>query len=116
MLFQDPDTVVGGRESALFKLLPAWPSSWSTQGGSVSGLRGRGGYRLSFEWNDKNAIKTLTIEADKAPADRQIEIVVDSWIGDRPKIVSSNGENPILSISGNTLSFLAKSKYTYTIE
>jgi len=117
MLFQDPDTVVGGRQSALFKLLPAWPSSWSTQGGSVSGLRGRGGYRLSFEWDDKNAIKTLIIEADKAPSDRQIEIVVEKWISDMPKIVSSHGDKkPVLSISGTTVSFLAKAKHTYTLE
>jgi alpha-L-fucosidase 2 len=41
-------------------VLPALPSDWAT--GSVSGLRARGGFELSFSWRDKK-LTSLTLKS-----------------------------------------------------
>jgi hypothetical protein len=116
MLFQDPDTTVGGRTSAVFNLLPAWPKSWSITGGSTSGLRGRGGYSLSFNWDSSNAISDIVIVSDLAPAARQIQLTAPAWSNNHPKISSSGSDKPKITVSGKTFSFTAQPKTTYKIQ
>ncbi|KAG2178795.1 hypothetical protein INT43_001641 [Umbelopsis isabellina] len=116
MLFQDPDTTVGGRVSAVFNLLPAWPKSWSTNGGSTAGLRGRGGYSLSFNWDSSNTISDFVIVSDLAPAARQIQLTAPAWSNNSPKITSSGRDKPKITVSGKTLSFTAQPKTTYKIQ
>ncbi|KAM3579897.1 hypothetical protein VKS41_007618 [Umbelopsis sp. WA50703] len=116
MLFQDPDTIVGGRMSAVFDLLPAWPKSWSTNGGSTTGLRGRGGYSLSFNWDSSNTVSDLVVISDLAPAARQIQLTAPAWSNNHPKISSSGRDKPKITVSGKTFSFTAQPKTTYKIQ
>ena len=52
MLLQSHERVeVSGQDRAfLVDLLPAWPKAWA--GGSVRGLRARGGFTVDIEWKD----------------------------------------------------------------
>ena len=58
MLLQSHETTEKGMP--ILHLLPALPDVWKS--GSISGLRARGGYEVSMNWNE-NRLQTATIKA-----------------------------------------------------
>ncbi|KAJ1683278.1 hypothetical protein LUZ63_021505 [Rhynchospora breviuscula] len=61
--------------NGVIRLLPALPSEWAASG-SFTGLRARGGYRVSCTWRD-GKIQTYDIVADRAKEARPVLVVVD---------------------------------------
>ncbi|GGM64677.1 glycosyl hydrolase family 95 catalytic domain-containing protein [Microbacterium saperdae] len=59
----------------VIRLLPALPADWAASG-SFTGLRARGGYRVSATWRD-GKVATYDVVADKAPHSEPIVVVVD---------------------------------------
>ncbi|MDQ0574151.1 glycosyl hydrolase family 95 catalytic domain-containing protein [Agromyces albus] len=56
-------------------LLPALPEEWGANG-SFSGLRARGGYKVSCEWRDGRVV-SFDVVADRAPDMRNVAVLVN---------------------------------------
>lgn len=66
-------------------LLPALPEAWAANG-SFSGLRARGGYKVSCEWRDGRVV-SYDVVADRAPDMRNVSVLVN---GDARKVKPAN--------------------------
>ncbi|WP_217182778.1 glycoside hydrolase N-terminal domain-containing protein [Streptomyces sp. AC495_CC817] len=72
----------------VIRLLPALPSDWAGAG-SFTGLRARGGYRVSCTWRD-GTVASYDIVADRAPNMSNVIVIVN---GQRRKIKPGNPKN-----------------------
>ena len=67
------------------RLLPAVPADWAVKG-SFTGLRARGGYRVSCEWQDGRVV-SYDVVADRAPNMSNVVVIVN---GQRRKVKPAN--------------------------
>lgn len=86
--------------------LPALPSVWRS--GSISGIRGRGGYTIDMEWSQGRLDKALII----SNTDR---ICSMKERGLQYQITDENGQNIEFNIDDNILKFPVVAGKTYTI-
>lgn len=70
------------------RLLPALPADWAASG-SFTGLRARGGYKVSCEWKDGEVV-SYDVVADRAGNMSNVTVVVD---GQRRKVKPANPKN-----------------------
>ncbi|KAF3938258.1 hypothetical protein ABW19_dt0205770 [Dactylella cylindrospora] len=63
----------------IISLLPAWPKEWKS--GSLAGIRARGGFEISFEWENGEIKGVIELKSDlgnkcivKLPDDRSMEV------------------------------------------
>ena len=63
-LLQSHESVEDGEDLVLIRLLPALPADWAMGGGggSVLGLRARGGFVVGIEWNKRGEVVHATVE------------------------------------------------------
>jgi alpha-L-fucosidase 2 len=87
------------------ELLPALPLAWT--GGSVSGLRAKGGYTVDMEWKDGSLTKALI----KAKYDGTCRLRTRQPV----KVFAGSGEVPVISTDGSLIEFRVKAGEKYSI-
>ncbi|SEE49455.1 glycosyl hydrolase family 95 catalytic domain-containing protein [Jiangella alba] len=72
------------------RLLPALPQAWAAEG-SFTGLRARGGYRVSATWS-MGRVTSFEVVADRVPSRRPVLVIVN---GREMRVVPKRGYRPV---------------------